>query len=126
MARFRQPELPFSDQPDLDRDVECNMATKTKRGLHRNMPAGLAAIDVPFTHFCEGSGIIVGDSRESLGRFPDATFQSCITSPPYWGLRDYGIANQIGAEMELDQYIDHIAAVIAHGGIPTRRTPLEA
>jgi hypothetical protein len=42
--------------------------------------------------------VIVGDSRTELAAFADGTFQACITSPPYWGLRDYGIKGQIGAE----------------------------
>ena len=74
----------------------------------------------------EGVKIMMGDCLEELAKLPAESIHCLVTSPPYWGLRDYGIANQIGAEMELDQYIDHIAAVIAHGGIPTRRTPLEA
>jgi predicted methyltransferase len=34
--------------------------------------------------------IIIGDALENLKKFPDELFQCCITSPPYWGLRDYG------------------------------------
>jgi site-specific DNA-methyltransferase (cytosine-N4-specific) len=70
-----------------------------------------ARYEFPFTHACEGSGIVVGDSRQVLGNFPDNVFQSCITSPPYWGLRDYGIADQIGAEMDLEQYIADVTGV---------------
>ena len=44
--------------------------------------------------------IIQGDSRRALAKVPDKTFQCCITSPPYWGLRDYGIDGQIGAEFD--------------------------
>ena len=39
--------------------------------------------------------IIVGDTLEELKKFPEETFQCCVTSPPYWGLRDYGIPGQI-------------------------------
>ncbi len=54
----------------------------------------------------ETSGIIyVSDALIKLKEFPDNYFQTCITSPPYWGLRDYGISNQIGAEQEVDEYI---------------------
>jgi len=34
-----------------------------------------------------------------------------VTSPPYWGLRDYGIEDQIGAEMQLDEYIQNLVDV---------------
>ncbi|WP_216818541.1 DNA-methyltransferase [Solirubrum puertoriconensis] len=39
------------------------------------------------------------------------TFQCCVTSPPYWGLRDYGVEEQIGAESEIDAYIDRLVRV---------------
>jgi site-specific DNA-methyltransferase (adenine-specific)/site-specific DNA-methyltransferase (cytosine-N4-specific) len=54
------------------------------------------------------SVIEVGDSRKVLSTFPDNLFQTCITSPPYWGLRDYGIAGQIGAEATIEQYLSDL------------------
>lgn len=53
-------------------------------------------------NLCE---IVVGDARHILHGFPDGLFQTVVTSPPYWGLRDYGIEGQIGAEIEVDEYI---------------------
>src|SRR5208283_2943049 len=55
--------------------------------------------------------IIVGDSRKVLADLPEKSFQCVITSPPYWGLRDYGIEGQIGAEMEVEQYISDLVSV---------------
>jgi site-specific DNA-methyltransferase (adenine-specific)/site-specific DNA-methyltransferase (cytosine-N4-specific) len=55
--------------------------------------------------------IVVGDSRRVLANFPDRTFQACITSPPYWGLRDYGIEGQIGAEKTLDRYLADLVVI---------------
>jgi len=55
--------------------------------------------------------IEIGDSRVILEKFPDKYFQSCITSPPYWGLRDYGVEGQIGAEMSVDDYIQDLVFV---------------
>jgi DNA modification methylase len=55
--------------------------------------------------------IILGDALENLKRFPDNNFQCCVTSPPYWGLRDYGIKYQIGAELELDDYINNLVLI---------------
>lgn len=49
--------------------------------------------------------IIVGDARRILHEFPQGHFQCVVTSPPYWGLRDYGIEGQIGAESSVDEYI---------------------
>lgn len=55
--------------------------------------------------------IIVGDVLVELKKFSDHTFQSCVTSPPYWGLRDYGIGNQIGAEPKLEMYVKNLVNV---------------
>ena len=55
--------------------------------------------------------ILFGDSRKELLFIPDNTFQCCITSPPYWGLRDYDYLGQIGAEDTVDEYIRHIVTV---------------
>lgn len=57
--------------------------------------------------------IITGDSRLELAKLDASTFQCCITSPPYWGLRDYGIEGQIGAEMKLDDYIRDLVAIFS-------------
>jgi DNA modification methylase len=59
----------------------------------------------------EESRIITGDAVSVLRGFPDQTFRCCVTSPPYWGLRDYGIAHQIGAEFEFDRYFEHLVEV---------------
>jgi site-specific DNA-methyltransferase (cytosine-N4-specific) len=52
--------------------------------------------------------IIVGDSRAVLEGFDAGAFQCVVTSPPYWGLRDYGIDGQIGLEARLDDYLDSL------------------
>jgi len=54
------------------------------------------------TNRCE---IIVGDARRVLQEIPEGHFNCVVTSPPYWGLRDYGIDGQIGAEPTVDEYI---------------------
>lgn len=42
--------------------------------------------------------VITGDAEATLRALPANTFQSCVTSPPYWSLRDYDIPGQIGLE----------------------------
>lgn len=42
--------------------------------------------------------ILVGDVREQLAGLPDESVHCVVTSPPYWGLRDYGVAGQLGLE----------------------------
>jgi DNA modification methylase len=42
--------------------------------------------------------IIVGDVRTAMQSIPDQSVQTCITSPPYWGLRDYGTGTWLGGD----------------------------
>ena len=55
--------------------------------------------------------IIVGDVRTAMQLIPDQSVQTCITSPPYWGLRDYGKGDQIGLEETPEQYVDQMVQV---------------
>lgn len=48
--------------------------------------------------------ILVGDVRQQLAGIADGSVQCCVTSPPYWGLRDYGHDGQIGLEQTPDAY----------------------
>ena len=42
--------------------------------------------------------IIVGNCMDKLSTLPEKSAQTCITSPPYWGLRDYDVDGQLGLE----------------------------
>lgn len=55
--------------------------------------------------------IITGDARKVLADFPADHFQTVVTSPPYWGLRDYGVDGQIGAETDVRDYIKDLVAL---------------
>ena len=55
--------------------------------------------------------IIVGDVRERLRDLPDESVQCCVTSPPYWGLRDYGQDDQIGLEQTPNEYVAQMVDV---------------
>lgn len=55
--------------------------------------------------------ILKGDTREIIRSIPDDSIQCAVTSPPYWGVRDYGIADQIGAEADLMEYINALVDV---------------
>ena len=57
--------------------------------------------------------LIAGDTREMIKIIPDNTFQCAITSPPYWGVRDYGVKNQIGAEPDIEDYISDLVSVFS-------------
>ena len=55
--------------------------------------------------------INVGDCIELMRDMPDCSVQCCVTSPPYWGLRDYGHEGQIGLEDTPEDYVERIVAV---------------
>jgi site-specific DNA-methyltransferase (cytosine-N4-specific) len=57
------------------------------------------------------SHIIPGDAKEKLKLLPDNLVQACVTSPPYWGTRDYGVGSQIGAEETINKYINNLRKV---------------
>lgn len=55
--------------------------------------------------------LYVGDSLEVLATLPESTARTCVTSPPYWGLRDYGHPGQLGAERTPEEYVANLVAV---------------
>jgi hypothetical protein len=55
--------------------------------------------------------ILIGDCRETLKTLPDESVQCCVTSPPYFGLRDYGHAGQIGLEPTPAEFVAQMVAV---------------
>jgi DNA modification methylase len=55
--------------------------------------------------------ILIGDVREQLKQLPDQSVNCVVTSPPYWGLRDYGNDGQIGLEQEPEDFINELVSV---------------
>lgn len=53
----------------------------------------------------------IGDCREILPTIPDGSFQCCVTSPPYWALRNYLNENQIGLEDRFADYLEKLVVV---------------
>lgn len=58
-----------------------------------------------------GSMLFEGDALTVLRCLPAASVRCVVTSPPYWGLRDYGIAEQIGLEASMHQFINRLVAI---------------
>lgn len=54
--------------------------------------------------------IVLHDVTKGLP-FPDKIAHTCVTSPPYFGLRDYGVEGQIGLESTPEEYVDKLVAV---------------
>jgi DNA modification methylase len=66
-------------------------------GTHRDGAAqGVGAVSVR---------ILIGDVREQLRTLPDESVHCVVTSPPYWGLRDYGVEGQLGLEPTLGEHL---------------------
>lgn len=59
------------------------------------------------------NSIIQGDVIEVLKTFPDESIDCIITSPPYYGLRNYGVEGQIGLEPTLQEYLNKMFVVTA-------------
>jgi DNA modification methylase len=55
--------------------------------------------------------LLTGDALSTLQQLPPDTFQCCVTSPPYWAMRDYGLDQQIGLEPTLDEYVAKLVEV---------------
>ena len=55
--------------------------------------------------------ILCGDATEMIKTLPAESVNTCVTSPPYYGLRDYGTDGQIGLENSPDEYIAHLVGV---------------
>jgi DNA modification methylase len=64
--------------------------------------AGIGAVSVR---------LIRGDCRDVLKTLPDESVHCCVTSPPYWGLRDYGVSGQLGMERSPGEYLDVVVDV---------------
>lgn len=56
--------------------------------------------------------IIEGDCREVLRELPDQSVNCIVTSPPYFGLRDYGVENQMGLEPTPDEFVEALVGVL--------------
>ena len=59
----------------------------------------------------DGVRILAGDVRQILAELPGDSVQCVVTSPPYWGVRDYGVAGQIGAEPVVQDYVQTLVSV---------------
>ena len=98
--------MPARDKPtNLKLDL---LSPAGPNGYHAPSPP---FVGIPFNHWRDRSGIVVGDAYHTLSLFDSKVFRCCVTSPPYWGLRDYGIPGQIGAEMELSLYLDNLTEI---------------
>ncbi len=57
------------------------------------------------------AALLLGDSLTVLRSLPDGAARCCVTSPPYWGLRDYGVSGQLGLEPTPAEYVARMVEV---------------
>ena len=86
----------------------------------RHMPPGelccvmkTKRIAKPATLDLSDSIIFEGDALAVLQRLPSNSVQCAVTSPPYWGLRDYNLPDQIGLEPTLPQFLNRLRTIFA-------------
>ena len=58
--------------------------------------------------------VLLGDCVERMRGLPAGSAQMCVTSPPYFGLRDYGVDGQLGLEKTPEQYVANMVEVFRH------------
>ena len=56
--------------------------------------------------------LLHGDAKEVLKKFPDNTFHTVVTSPPYWSLRDYFSIGQLGQESTPEEYVENLVSIM--------------
>lgn len=57
--------------------------------------------------------IYIGDVVETLKQFPDESIDCVVTSPPYWGLRNYGVEGQFGSEFTPQEFVNNLLKVFS-------------
>ncbi len=55
--------------------------------------------------------ILIGDCLSKLKEIPSESVQTCVTSPPYWGLRDYDDSGQLGQEDHPEQFVSKLTEI---------------
>jgi DNA modification methylase len=55
--------------------------------------------------------LLIGDAVERLGALPDGSVDCVVTSPPYFGLRDYGVSGQLGQEAHVEAWVANLSMV---------------
>ena len=56
--------------------------------------------------------VLRGDALQRLRRLPSASVDACITSPPYFNLRNYGVVGQLGLETSIDEWVENLRRVM--------------
>jgi DNA modification methylase len=60
--------------------------------------------------------ILQGNCLETLSSLEEKSVNTCVTSPPYWGLRDYGNGDQLGQEETPEKFIENLVKCFVKSG----------
>lgn len=77
-------------------------------------PAGLEfwpSICQNAAYSAENYAIYLGDAEKVLAGLPDCSVNTVLTSPPYWAVRDYGHASQLGLESDVEDYVQRLVSI---------------
>ena len=112
-ARSRKDELRQKNVNGINRaDMIFVMAKEyalnLKRGNHQRKQRRKAG---SLSEMLELNKIYNMDCLEGLKQLPDNSINCCVTSPPYWGLRDYGVDGQLGLEPTPEEYVANLVEV---------------
>jgi len=66
---------------------------------------------LPLENYNKMNKILQGSALEKLKELPEKSVNRCMTSPPYWALRDYGVEGQLGLEPTFDEYINKLCDI---------------
>lgn len=81
------------------------------RELDQDEPNHWSQIKRKATLKGERYALIQGDATKALRKIPDASVNTCLTSPPYWSVRDYEADEQIGLEDSVEEYVERLVKV---------------
>lgn len=121
MTRRRKPPQPSGAEPGFaarigvrfSSDVPADYQLRLMQRPHA--PASVAVIARGREMAADFHGrnwrVLVGDVLARLADLPSESVQCCVSSPPYWNLRDYAIAGQIGLEATPEEFVATIVAV---------------
>ena len=116
--QFESANLQTAVAPDAVRLDDIQTPPVHLNGIGRSQVHSLSTDDKVeirkfFNSDPKSSLLICGDSENALKIIPEGVFQTCVTSPPYWSLRDYNIPGQIGLEQSVADYISHLVKVFS-------------
>lgn len=88
-----------------------NKVAKGERDLFNSPIPILKKKDISSVKVKGGNIILQGDAKEVLSNLPAEIANTLVTSPPYFGQRDYGCSGQIGLEKTPQEYVDNLVSV---------------